>query len=157
MRMGVLLSGEEEVKINEYFRDSAFSPRVASQVHSGGTEAGDDGLNVRGIERTVNLRQSQIEKVLKLLVVEPRSPVVKIGSLWYRTPNPYQLDRARVAHLTVQRVAEWEQMQSYLANDRCLMQFLAEALDDPHAADGKPDALSALGALFCLWKCRAIR
>ena len=61
------------------------------------------------------------------------SPVLKIDSLWYRTPNPYQIDRARIAHLTVQRQAEWEQMECYLANKRCLMQFLAEALDDPHA------------------------
>lgn len=130
---GMLLSGEEEVKINAYFRDSAFPPEWQVKCILEVLEAANDGLNVREIERSVNLRQSQIEKVLKLLVVEPRSPVVKIGSLWYRTPNPYQLDRARIAHLTVQRQAEWEQMECYLANKRCLMQFLAEALDDPHA------------------------
>ena len=130
---GVLLSGEEEEKINAHFRDSAFPPEWQVKCILDALEAANNGLDVRGIERAVNLRQSQIEKVLKLLVVEPLSPVLKIDSLWYRTPNPYQIDRARIAHLTVQRVAEWEQMQSYVANERCLMQFLAEALDDPHA------------------------
>lgn len=130
---GVLLSGEEEEKINAHFRDSAFPPEWQVKCILDALEAVNNGLDVRGIERAVNLRQSQIEKVLKLLVVEPLSPVLKIDSLWYRTPNPYQIDRARIAHLTVQRVAEWEQMQSYVANERCLMQFLAEALDDPHA------------------------
>lgn len=130
---GVLLSGEEEEKINAHFRDSAFPPEWQVKRILEALEAANNGLDVRGIERAVNLRQSQIEKVLKLLVVEPLSPVVKIDSLWYRTPNPYQIDRARIAHLTVQRAAEWEQMKRYLANERCLMQFLAEALDDPHA------------------------
>lgn len=130
---GVLLSGEEEKKINEYFRDSAFPPEWQVKRILEALESASNGLNVRGIERAVNLRQSQIQKVLKLLVVEPLSPVVKIDSLWYRTPNPYQIDRARIAHLTVQRAAEWEQMERYLANERCSMQFLAEALDDPYA------------------------
>ena len=129
----MLLSGEEEAKINAYFRDSAFPPEWQVKRILEALEAAANGLNVREIERAVNLRQSQIGKVLKLLVVEPLSPVVKIDSLWYRTPNPYQIDRARIAHLTVQRANEWEQMERYLANERCLMQFLAEALDDPHA------------------------
>nr|WP_315494216.1 RecQ family ATP-dependent DNA helicase [uncultured Rhodoferax sp.] len=130
---GVLLSGEEEDDINEFFRDSAFPPEWQVNRILGALEAADDGMKIRDIERAVNLRQSQIEKVLKLLVVEPTSPVIRIDGAWFRTPNPYQLDRERIAHLTAQREAEWDQMKAYLANERCLMQFLAEALDDPNA------------------------
>jgi len=130
---GVLLSGEEEDDINEYFRDSAFPPEWQVTRILEALEAADDGLKVREIERAVNLRQSQIEKVLKLLVVEPLSPVIRIEGKWHRTANAYQLDRRRIAHLTAQREAEWAQMKRYLANERCLMQFLAEALDDPNA------------------------
>lgn len=130
---GVLLSGEEEDDINEYFRDSAFPPEWQVTRILEALEAADDGLKVREIERAVNLRQSQIEKVLKLLVVEPLSPVIRIEGKWYRTANAYQLDRQRIAYLTAQREAEWAQMKRYLANERCLMQFLAEALDDPNA------------------------
>ena len=130
---GVLLSGEEDDEINEYFRESAFPSEWQVTRILDALEAADEGLKVREIERAVNLRQSQIEKVLKLLVVEPMSPVLRIEGSWYRTPNPYQLDRQRIAHLTAQREAEWGQMKRYLANERCLMQFLADALDDSNA------------------------
>ena len=131
---GVLLSGEEEDDINTYFRDSAFPPEWRVNRILEALEAADDGLKVRELERAVNLRQSQIEKVLKLLVVEPLSPVVRIEGSWYRTPNPYQLDSQRIAHLTEQREMEWRQMKDYLGNESCLMQFLAKALDDPNAS-----------------------
>ena len=127
---GVLLSGEEEDNINEYFRDSAFPPEWQITRILGALEAADEGLKLREIERAVNLRQSQIEKVLKLLVVEPQSPVMRIEGAWFRTPNPYTLDRQRIQHLTRQREAEWAQMKDYLSNQRCLMQFLSLALDD---------------------------
>ena len=130
---GALLSGDEEDDINEYFRDSAFPPEWQVNRILDALEAADEGMKNRDIERAVNLRQSQIEKVLKLLVVEPLSPVLRVEGAWYRTPNAFQLDRQRIAHLTEQREAEWAQMKSYLTNERCLMQFLAEALDDPNA------------------------
>lgn len=132
---GVLLSGDEEDDINEYFRDSAFPPEWQVSRILEALEAAEEGLKVREIERAVNLRQSQIEKVLKLLVVEPQSPVLRIEGAWYRTSNAFQLDRQRIAHLTEQREDEWVQMKRYLANKSCLMQFLAEALDD---TNGQP-------------------
>jgi ATP-dependent DNA helicase RecQ len=127
---GVLLSGEEGADINEFFRESAFPPEWQVDRILGALEEAEDGMRVRDIERAVNLRSSQIEKVLKLLVVEPRSPVVRIEGKWFRTPNAFALDRERIAHLTRQRETEWAQMQEYVANRRCSMQYLAEALDD---------------------------
>ncbi len=126
---GVLLSGEEDDDINEYFRDSAFPPEWQINRILDALEAAEEGLRIRDIEHAVNLRQSQIEKVLKLLVVEPQSPVLRINSTWSRTANPYKLDRERVEHLTQQRVIEWAQMKTYLENKRCLMQFLTKELD----------------------------
>jgi ATP-dependent DNA helicase RecQ len=132
---GVLLSGEEEDDINEHFRDSAFPPEWQVDRILRAIENADEGMKVRDIERAVNLRQSQIEKVLKLLVVEPQAPVMRIEGIWYRTPNLYELDRKRIEHLTHQREGEWAQMKRYLTNKQCLMQFLAEALDDPNAGE----------------------
>lgn len=133
MAFGVLLSGQEDDDIIEYFRDAAFPPEWQVNRILEALEAADEGMKVREIERAVNLRPSQIEKVVKLLVVEPQSPVMRIDGRWFRTLNPYQLDRQRIEHLTHQREAEWAEMKRYLANERCLMQFLAEALDDPNA------------------------
>ena len=128
---GVLLSGEEEDKINKYFRDAAFPPEQQIIQILDALERANEGMKVREIERAVNLRPSQIEKVLKLLVVEPQSPVMRIDGEWFRTPNPFKLDRQRIEHLTHQREVEWGEMKTYLENQHCLMQFLADALDDP--------------------------
>lgn len=127
---GVLLSGEEDDTINAFFRRAAFPPEWQVERILGALDEADDGLRGRDLERAVNLRPSQIEKVLKLLVVEPRSPVVRIDGRWYRTPNAFTMDRERIEHLTLQRELEWEQMREYVANRCCSMQFLATALDD---------------------------
>lgn len=127
---GVLLSGEEEANINEFFREAAFPPEWQVVRILKALDEAEYGMRMRDLERAVNLRPSQIEKVLKLLVVEPRSPVMRIDGKWFRTPNPFAMDHERIAHLTRQRELEWEQMQEYVANRRCSMQFLAEALDD---------------------------
>lgn len=131
---GVLMSGDEDDDINEYFRDSAFPPEWQISRILDALNNAEEGLKIREIEHAVNLRQSQIEKVLKLLVVEPLSTVVRIDGSWFRTTNPYKLDKERVEHLTRQREAEWAEMKAYLESKRCLMQFLAEALDDEMAA-----------------------
>lgn len=133
--IGVLLSGEEEEEINAYFRETAFPPewQVDRILKALEDNESDGGMSIRDIEHAVNLRQSQIEKVLKLLVVENESPVVRIGGKWNRTLQPFALDTARIEHLTHQRELEWAQMKDYLSNRQCLMQFLANALDDPLA------------------------
>lgn len=127
---GVLMAGDEDGDINEFFREAAFPPEWQVNRILDALDEAEDGMKVRDLERAVNLRPSQIEKVLKLLVVEPKSPVVRIEGRWFRTSNPYTMDRERVAHLTKQRELEWDQMQQYVANQQCSMQFLAAALDD---------------------------
>jgi ATP-dependent DNA helicase RecQ len=88
---------------------------------------------VPGLEQEVNLRKSQIEKVLKLLAIADEPPIMKVGSKWVRTLNAYELDRARICRLTHQREAEWRQVQDYLRSETCLMEYLGLALDDPTA------------------------
>jgi ATP-dependent DNA helicase RecQ len=130
---GILLSGDEEDRINEYFRRSAFPPEWQIKTILKALDDAEFGMKLRDLERAVNIRSAQIEKVLKLLVVEPQSPVIRIDGQWFRTPNPFQIDQDRIDHLMRQREIEWQQMQSYLSNERCLMLFLAEALDDTGA------------------------
>lgn len=131
---GVLLSGDEEDKINAYFRDTAFPPEwQVERILTALEECKTDGMTVRELEHVANLRQSQIEKVLKLLVVEDAAPVVKIESKWSRTTQPFRLNKERIEYLTRQREAEWAEMEAYIEGRQCLMQFLVAALDDPRA------------------------
>ena len=130
--VGVLLGGREDKKIHDFFRRSAFP--AERQVHTV-LEAleNSDGLTTRAMEQHINLRQGQIEKVLKLLSVENPSPVIKDGSKWYRTTAPYRMDHERINHLTQQREIEWQEVQDYIDHEGCLMDFLRQSLDDPHS------------------------
>ncbi|NVK43185.1 MAG: RecQ family ATP-dependent DNA helicase [Oceanospirillaceae bacterium] len=127
--VGVLMSGVEDQDIHEFFRESAF-PSEAHVNEILWVLEQSDGLSIRSIEEQTNLRHGQIEKVLKLLSVENPAPVIKDGSRWVRTPVRYQMDHARIAHLTGQRVQEWQEVQAYLNDAGCKMTFLRRALDD---------------------------
>lgn len=128
--IGVLLSGREDTDIHEYFRGSAF-PEQAHVLAILDALAQSDGMTVPAIEAAVNLRKTQIEKVLKLLSVENPSPVIKDGPRWSRTPVPYRMDQERIDNLTQQREQEWQEVQDYIRTTDCKMAFLARALDDP--------------------------
>ncbi|AMK00049.1 ATP-dependent DNA helicase RecG [Alteromonas macleodii] len=127
--IGVLMSGVEDQDIHEFFRESAF-PSEAQVNEILQVLENSDGLSIRSIEEQTNLRHGQIEKVLKLLSVESPAPVIKERGRWVRTPVRYQMDHARIVHLTGQRVQEWQEVQAYLAYTGCKMTFLRRALDD---------------------------
>ncbi|WP_288362806.1 RecQ family ATP-dependent DNA helicase [uncultured Spongiibacter sp.] len=127
--VGVLMSGVEDQDIHEFFRESAF-PSEAQVNEILQVLESSDGLPLRSIEEQTNLRHGQIEKVLKLLSVENPAPVIKDGSRWVRTSVRYQMDHARISHLTGQRVQEWQEVQAYLDDAGCKMTFLRRALDD---------------------------
>ena len=127
--VGVLMSGREDAEIQEYFRTSAFPAEDKVEVILEAL-ASSDGLSMRELERAVDLRYGQIEKVLRILAVDNPSPVVKVGSKWMRTPVPYLIDHAHVRRLTHQREQEWQTVQDYIDTRGCLMVYLAQALDD---------------------------
>jgi ATP-dependent DNA helicase RecQ len=127
--VGVLMSGVEDKDIHEFFRESAFpSESHVNEILRALEQS--DGLTMRDLEEHTNLRKGQIEKVMKLLSVENPAPVFKDGSRWVRTPVHYQLDHARISHLTGQREQEWQEVQDYLVDGGCKMAFLRRALDD---------------------------
>lgn len=128
---GILLSGIEDDYIHEYFRRTAFPEEqwvvdVLRHLERG------DGMTIRELEQTLNLRYGQIEKVTKMLAVENPAPIIKQGSKYQRTAIPYRLDSKRIERLSRQREEEWQEVQSYIDEPTCLMRFLARVLDDPN-------------------------
>ena len=142
--VGVLLSGKEDQKIHRFFREAAFpSEEQVNEVLQILDDS--DGLSINSIEEQSNLRHGQIDKVLKLLSVEPNPPVIKVDTQWRRVPILYAMDHERISHLTGQREQEWQQLQNYLSADMCKMTYLRLALDDKNLLPcGKCD--------FCLGK-----
>lgn len=130
---GILLSGDEDDDITNYFIRTAFPPQAHIQEVLSALNAADDGLSVPQLEQKLNLSNGQIKKVLKLLSLESPSPISQQNSKWYATPIDYQPDTEKIERLTQIRRHEQDKMREYLSeNQQCLMAFLATELDDPN-------------------------
>ena len=129
---GILLSGDEDDEITDYFINTAFPPQFHTQQVLTALNTADEGLSVPELEKTINLSKGQIDKVLKLLALESPAPVAKQGSKWYATPINYQPDNEKITRLTQIRYNEQQIMRDYQSSQECLMAFLAGELDDPN-------------------------
>ena len=129
---GILLSGEEDEEITNYFIETAFPPEAHNQAILDALNQAEDGLSVPMLEEKLNLTNGQINKVLKLLSIETPSPIKKIQSKYYATPINYQTDTEKIARLNEIRYQEQARMLDYMHSQECLMQFLRKELDDPN-------------------------
>ncbi len=133
--LGVLLHGEEDDHIADYFIRNAFPPQSHVDAILKELAKAEDGLSAPALEARLNLRHGQIESALKYLSVESPAPVVNIDSRLRLTAaaKSYSVNREYVEAITVIRRREQAQMQAYMEHKGCLMEFLSRALDDPHA------------------------
>ena len=128
--LGIMLTGVEDADIHAYFRRTAFPDEASVSEVLKALEA-SDGLSIRQLEERLNLRYGKIRQVLKVLSVDNPAPLIEDGSRWRRTATPWSPDRERIERLHAQREAEWREVQEYVDERGCLMEFLARALDDP--------------------------
>ena len=130
---GVLLSGEEETDITDYFIASAFPTRDEVRQVIDALEEAQDGLSVPDLLGRVNLSRGRIEKTMALLSLESPAPIAKQGTKWQLTAT--ELSGGfweRAERLTDLRHEEQRQMQEYVKLESGHMEFLIRALDgDP--------------------------
>ena len=127
---GVLLSGQEENEINDYFIESAFPTRDEVEEVINALESTPEGLSIPQLLGAVNISNGRIQKTIQLLSLESPAPIVKQGTKWQLTPetlSPSFWERAE--RLTELRRAEQEQMQEYVGLTSGHMDFLIRALD----------------------------
>lgn len=139
---GVLLSGDEDEEITDYFIESAFPTKAEVDEVIQALEAEPDGLSVPELMARVNLTRGRIEKTSQLLELESPSPIAKQGTKWQltaaRLSEKFWL---RAERLTRLRREEKLQMQEYAALQSGHMEFLIRALDgdsSDSAATGLP-------------------
>ena len=100
---GVLLSGQEETEITDYFINSAFPTRVEVQEILNALEEKPEGLSIREIEGAVNISNGRIQKTMQLLSLEAPAPIAKQGAKWQLTAavlEPYLLGTGRTTYGT---------------------------------------------------------
>ena len=136
---GVLLSGQEESEIANWFIQSAFpTPKEVNKILSV-LEENPNGLSIPEILGQVNLSKGRVEKTISLLSLETPAPIAKQGSKWQLTAgilNDSFWDRAD--RLTELRQLELEQMREYVHLPYGEhMIFLINALD------GDPSSVTA--------------
>lgn len=143
---GVLLSGQEESDINDFFIESAFPSRQEVAEVLAALKAAPAGLSINELMTRVNASKGRIEKALQLMALESPAPVVKQGSKWTLTAaNLTEAFWQRADRLTALRRTEQQQMQDYVALTHGHMEFLIRALDG-NPGNHVPPAIAPLPA-----------
>ena len=131
---GVLLSGDEEEGITDWFIRSAFPTREEVDDVLGALDEAPEGLSIPELMTHVNISKGRIEKTITALSLESPAPIAKQGTKWQLTAAELGDGFwARADRLTKLRRAELQQMQEYVSRPFGQhMGFLIDALDgDP--------------------------
>ena len=133
---GVLLSGEEDARIADYFIESAFPTRDEVGQVIEALDAAPSGLSVPSLLGEVNVSTGRIKKAIALLSLESPAPIAKQGAKWQLTAaNLSDEFWQRAERLTRLRREEQCEMREYVALESGHMEFLIRALDgDPERA-----------------------
>lgn len=128
---GILLSGDEDQEIQKYFIREAFpKEELVGDILGLLEDDRYDGLKKADLEAQLNYAPMKINAALTFLKAEHPTPIIKEGPLFKRTINPYALPTEMIERLSKRKMGEWQEIQAYLREGRCLMQVLALALDD---------------------------
>ena len=131
---GVLLNGEEDDEIADYFIRTAFPSAEEVEQFLASMRTASNAMTVPKLQQRVNLSKGKIEKILKFLLLESPAPIQKTPAGYILNPVRWQMPMDRIERITNLRRLEQERMDIYMNSRDCLMQFLAEELNDPNAA-----------------------
>ncbi|HOM74731.1 MAG TPA: RecQ family ATP-dependent DNA helicase [Fervidobacterium sp.] len=129
----ILLCGEEDDEIQEYFISNAFPTELEMSEVLTTLENAGYGLSIYQIMNNVNMSKSRIEKALKFLTLH--GAVAKNGSRYFRTTNEWKPDLVKSEEITRIRRNELERIKEYTETKECLMKFIAMELDDKDAKE----------------------
>lgn len=123
----VMLYGNEDDEINEYFIDTAFPTEwdmreIISVVEN------NPGKNKKSITGLTNMKQTRVEKCLKYLEVNGDIYLEKRG--YYKTPREWKPDLDKSKKITEQRYKELDNINQYAVTEKCYMEYIAKELDD---------------------------
>lgn len=124
----VLLVGEEDRQISEYFIESAFPKRQQLENVLQIIEQSDEGVNLSDIKKLINMTHGGINKCLQLL--DLHGIITKVNKKYIRTLNQYNYNDFRVEEILETRYRELNFMERYITTNQCYMRFIANELDD---------------------------
>ena len=130
---GILLSGDEDDAIADYFIRAAFPTTQDVDLFLAAMRSADGPLTVPKLQERMNLSKGKIDRILKFLLLESPAPIQKTPAGFVLNPVRWQMPVERIERITNLRRVEQERMRLFMGSEDCLMQFLAEELNDPNA------------------------
>lgn len=123
----ILLSGDEDDDIAEYFIERAFPEPEDFETILSTIEESEQPLYRRGIMKRVDISWKRTTKCLDILRVE--GAIIREDDGFVRTANPWSYDYERIERVTEQRWRELERIQDFVETDECLIRFIDDELD----------------------------
>ena len=125
----VLMHGEEDEEIIEYFIRTAFPSEQETDAIRAALSYG--GMRLSDLEQRLNMRHARIEKALSFL--QNDGYIYREKQMYYASPKPYRYDREHYDAIRSIRRSEMRQMHSLVRTGECYSKFIVSALDDPTA------------------------
>lgn len=129
----VLLTGQEDDEIQEYFIQSAFPTSYEMETVVEIIKNSYKGLKKQDILNQVNISSGRLDKCLKKLTID--NIITKQNGLYIRTANRWDRQDEKSKKITEQRYHELQQMKSFVEEKNCFMKYIGRVLDDPYASE----------------------
>jgi ATP-dependent DNA helicase RecQ len=127
----VLLPSDADAGVWDYFATATIP--VPDQVRRVlAVLSTTEPLSVTAVEAQSGVRRGRVELMLKQLAVD--EVVDRVDGGWIATGREWHHDAAHYDGVLEVRRREADIMRSYTRGERCLMELLQAALDDPHAS-----------------------
>lgn len=123
----ILLSGEEDDDITEFFIEQAFPTPTEFDAVLETIEQSDEPLYKYEILKRLDVSWKATTKCLDILRVE--NAVIRVDDGFERTGKDWSYDHERFESITEQRWKELAQIQEFVDTDACLTKFIDDALD----------------------------
>ncbi|MDW7730391.1 MAG: RecQ family ATP-dependent DNA helicase, partial [Bacillota bacterium] len=125
----ILLNGQEDDAIQEYFIESAFPGDEEIQKVLNVIKDSDHGVRKSELHKHLNMRTGRIDNCLKVLEID--RVISKENSTYTRTPIKWTPDVQRCERVTEQRYHELQKMKDFVELTTCYMRLISEELDAP--------------------------
>ncbi|RXK48070.1 RecQ family ATP-dependent DNA helicase [Halorientalis pallida] len=123
----LMLSGEEDDEIAEYFIEEAFPEPADFEAVLQTLEESDDPLYKNDVLKRTNVSWKVVTKCLDILRVE--NAVLRVDDGFERTSKEWEYDHERFESITEQRWRELAQIQEFVDTDGCLTKYIDDVLD----------------------------
>lgn len=128
----ILLAGEEDDRITNYFIDSAFpSKKSFEKVYE--VIENNNGSSLPFLTSRVNLKRNVVAKILAFLCNE--NAISKQSTKYYLSPTKYSYPQAKYEVITAIRKSELRQMANLIHTKQCYSKLVVNSLDDFTAVD----------------------